>query len=137
MDTFLVIIRNGLWESGYEPHDMPGAYVSTRYSLAPIGGESIPADGHYRGLIVHDEFRKDWSILSLVSGGEFAYGIRMNQELRDYKVTFDDAYHDTYYAGVKRAYKGKRRMADRHVWNKPKLWRDGYYSALRAKASVA
>jgi hypothetical protein len=127
MDTFLVIIRDGMWQSDYEPHDMPYAFVSTRYTLEPIGGDPIPSDGHYRGIVISD------GTLRLFSGGEFAYGMRINQTLHDYKVTFDDAYHDTYYAGVKRGYKGKRKMSDHHVWNKPQLWRDGYYAGLRAK----
>jgi hypothetical protein len=99
-DTFLVIIRDGMWQSGYEPHGMPYAFVSTRYTLEPIGGDPIPPDGHYRGIIVSD------GILRLVSGGEFAYGMMMNQTLRDYKATFDDAFHDEFLAGVTRAIKG-------------------------------
>jgi hypothetical protein len=126
-DTFLVIIRDGMWHGGYEPHDMPYAFVSTRYNLEPIGGDPIPSDGHYRGIIVSD------GILRLVSGGEFAYGMMMNQELRDYKVTFDDAYHDTHYAGVKRGYKGKRALAFRHCAGKDPLWMEGYRAGRRAK----
>lgn len=127
MDTFLVIVRNGLWESGYEPHDMPHAFVSTRYTMEPAGGDPVPSDGHYRGIILSD------GTLRLVSGGEFAYGITMNQYLRDYKVTFDEAFHDEFLAGVTRAIKGKRKLSYQDSQGKSQTFMDGYRSGLSVR----
>jgi hypothetical protein len=127
MDTFLVIIRNGLWEGGYEPHDMPYAFVSTRYTLEPAGGDPVPSDGHYRGVILPD------GTLRLISGGEHAYGITMNQYLRDYKATFDEAFHSEFLAGVTRAVRGKRKLSWRQAEGKSQVFMDGYRSGLSVR----
>ena len=127
-ETFLVIISDGYWRSCYEPHDMPGGYVRTRYTLTPLDGSSPPPDGmNYRGLVPKT------GILRLVSGGEYAFGTTINQELRDFEIVFDDAYHDEFYAGYSRAYKGKRQMSRFHLFNRSPQWRDGYGEGLRAK----
>jgi hypothetical protein len=131
-DTFLVIIGDGFWRSCYEPHDMPGGYVRTRYTLKPLDGSSLPPDRmNYRGLIPKT------NILRLVSGGEFAFGTTINQELRDFEVVFDESYHDEFYAGYSRAYKGKRRMSRYHLLNRSPQWQDGYEEGLRAKREHA
>lgn len=127
MDTILVIIRNGMWQSGYEPHDMPHAFVSTRYTLEPASADPVPPDGNYRGIILSD------GTLRLISGGEFAYGITMNQTLRDYRVMFDEAFHDEFLSGVTRAIKGKRKLSYRDSSGKSQTFMDGYRSGLSVR----
>jgi hypothetical protein len=119
-----ISIQGGFWQSAYEADDMPGSCIHTRYYLEPISGEAVPRDGDYRGFVPVT------GLLRLVSGGEWCGGFMINQTLRDYRFTFDEAYHEEYLAGFSRAYKGKRKLARRHLETKSVLWREAYLNGL-------
>ena len=128
LDTFRVWIYQGLWHSGYEPYDMPGSDARTRYSLLSIDNSGLPKDGTYKGIMIADK------TLRLFSGGEVGpYGYSINHSFADFKVEFDDQYHDEYKRGLERGYKGKRRCSDRYVCSQSWDWRDGYENGLKAK----
>lgn len=126
-DSFRVWIYQGLWQSGYEPHDMPGADARTRYALRSVDNSGLPKDGTYRGIMIADK------TLRLFSGGEAFGGYTINQSLADFEVEFDERYHDEYKRGLERGYKGKRRCSDRYICSQSSDWRDGYESGLQAK----
>ena len=123
-ETRRIPIKDGFWQSAYEASDMPGSCIHTRYHLKPISGEAVPSDGDYRGFVPATD------LLRLVNGGECHCGSMINQTLRDYRITFDEAYHDEYLAGFSRAWKGKRKLAGRHLENKSFLWREAYLNGL-------
>ena len=122
--TRRIPIQGKFWQSAYEPSNMPGSCIHTRYELEPISGDAVPSDGDYRGFVPVT------GLLRLVSGGEWCSGSMINQTLRDYRITFDEAYHDEYLAGFTRAYKGKRKLARRHLETKSALWREAYQNGL-------
>jgi hypothetical protein len=123
-ETRRIPIQGGFWQSAYEPNDMPGGCIHTRYQLEPISGDAVPSNGDYRGFVPVT------GLLRLVSGGEWCGGSMINQTLRDYRITFDEAYHAEYLAGFTRAYKGKRKLARRHLETKSALWREAYLNGL-------
>jgi hypothetical protein len=102
MQTRTIFIRDGFWNSCYEPYDLPGAYCRTRYAITPTDGSSLPSNGEYKGFVPVD------NLLRLVSGGEYFGGSMINQLCRDFTIVFDEAFHDEYRAGIERGYKGKR-----------------------------
>ena len=123
-ETRRIPIQGGFWQSAYEANHMPGSCIHTRYRLEPISGDAVPSDGDYRGFVPVTD------LLRLVSGGEWCGGSMINQTLRDYRITFDEAYHDEYLAGFTRAYKCKRKLAARHFETKSVLWREAYQNGL-------
>ena len=129
-DTHLVIVYNGIWLSGYEPYNMPGAWVPTRYTLQPTDGGGMIRDGEHRGMMTGER------LLCIVSGGEYYNGAIINRNLRDFIVTFDDAYHDQYRAGVERGYLGKRICPDPYIIKQSPTWQEGYFAGRQAKLSL-
>jgi hypothetical protein len=133
-ETRRISIQGGFWQSAYEVSAMPGSCIHTRYRLEPANGYPIPLDGEYKGFVPVT------GLLRLVSGGEWAYGMVMNQTFYDYHVVFDEDYHDEYLAGFTRAYKGKRKLASRYLERKSALWLEAYHNGLywrRQYADVA
>jgi hypothetical protein len=126
-DTQRIYIEKGIWHSGYEPHDMPGAWARTRYTLTPADGGGMLPNGWHNGMMTGN------ALLCVKSGGEYCNGYLINQNLRDFFVEFDEEYHDTYKAGLERGYKGKRKCSHSYLLTKPADWRDGYYEGLRTK----
>jgi hypothetical protein len=130
-DTFTVFVENGVWHSGYEPYDMPGAWIRTRYKIEIIDGGGMLPDGKHKGMMTGDR------LLCIKSGGEYFNGAIINQTLRDFIVEFDEQYHDSYKAGVKRGYMGKKRSTYNYIARQSPQWQDGYFSGLQAKLSQA
>ena len=127
LDSFRVWIYKGLWESGYEPYDMPGADARTRYLLRSVDNSGLPKDGTYKGIMIADK------TLRLFSGGEASpSGYVVNYLFADFEIEFDDHYHDEYKRGLARGYKGKRRCSDRYACSQSWDWQDGYKSGLEA-----
>lgn len=126
-DTQRIFIEDGVWHGGYEPHDMPNAWARCRYKLQPTDGGGMLPNGWHQGMLTGDR------LLCIKSGGEYMNGFLVNQNLRDFIVEFDEAFHDTYKAGLERGYKGKRKCSDGYLLTKPVDWRDGYYEGLRVK----
>lgn len=127
LDSFRVWIYQGLWESGYEPYDMPGADARTRYTLTSTDNSGVPKDGTYKGIMIADK------TLRLFAGGECHGGYVVNHSFSDFKIEFDDHYHDEYKRGLERGYKGKRRCSDRYFCAQSCDWQDGYRNGLEAK----
>lgn len=128
LDSFRVWIYQGLWQSGYEPYDMPGADARTRYSLRSVNNSGLPKDGTYKGIMIADK------TLRLFFGGEAGpFGYSINHSFADFEIVFDDQYHDEYKRGLERGYKGKRRCSDRYVCLQSWDWRTGYENGLNAK----
>ncbi len=128
-DTHLVFIRDGVWLSGYEPYNMPGAWVLTRYSLEPTDGGGMIKDGEYRGMLTGEK------LLCIVSGGEYYAGTIINRTLKDFIVTFDEDYHKVYRAGTERGYLGKRKCTDLYISRQSATWQEAYFSGRQAKLS--
>ena len=128
-DTQTIFVDAGVWHSGYEPQDMPGAWVRTRYTLEPCDGGGMLPDGRHAGLMTGDR------LLCIKSGGEYYAGIMINQSLRDFIVTFDEQFHDEYRAGVERGYKGKRKCSHDYFCRQSQAWQDGYQNGLQDKMS--
>ena len=127
LDSFRVWIYQGLWQSGYEPYDMPGADARTRYKLTSIDNSGMPKDATYKGIMIADK------TLRLFTGGECYGGFVVNHSFSDFKIEFDDRYHDEYKRGLERGYKGKRRCSDQYLCSQSQDWRDGYHNGLEAK----
>jgi hypothetical protein len=127
LDSFRVWIYQGLWQSGYEPYDMPGADARTRYTLTSTDNSGVPKDGTYKGVMIADK------TLRLLAGGECHGGCVVNHSYSDFKIEFDDHYHDEYKRGLERGYKGKRRCSDRYFCAQSHDWQDGYRNGLEAK----
>jgi hypothetical protein len=125
----MIHVQAGVWHSGYEPHDMPGAWVQTRFTLKPKDGGGALRDGTHRGMMTGDR------LLTVMSGGDYYGGTIINSTLRDFIVIFDDAFHDQYRAGVERAYKGKRKCNHDHFYRQSQAWQDGYLNGLQDKVS--
>lgn len=128
-DTQSIHVQAGVWHSGYEPHDMPGAWVRTRYKLEPTDGGGMLPDGTHQGKMTGER------LLCMLSGGEYYNGIIINRDLRDFIVTFDDAFHDEYYAGVKRGFTGKRKCSHDYFYRQSQAWQDGYVNGLHDKSA--
>jgi hypothetical protein len=126
-DTFTVFVENGFWYSGYEPHDMPGTWVRTRYKIEIIDGGGMLPNGRHKGMMTGDR------LLCIKSGGECFHGAIINETLRDFIVDFDEQYHDDFKAGVKRGYKGKRKSTYAYIMRQSQEWRDGYFLGLENK----
>jgi hypothetical protein len=127
-DTNPVFVYGGIWHSGYEPYDMPGAWVRTQYTLEPADGGGMLPDGRHSGMMTGDR------LLCIKSGGEYYAGTVINQTLRDFIVTFDEEFHDEYKAGVERGYKGKRKCSNAYFSRQSQAWQDGYRNGLESKA---
>jgi hypothetical protein len=127
IDSFRVWIYQGLWQSGYEPYDMPGADARTRYTLRSTDNSGLPKDGTYRGIMIADK------TLRLIAGGECHGGAIVNHSFSDFLVEFDDDYHDEYKRGLERGYKGKRRCSDRYLYSQSENWQNGYRNGIEAK----
>ena len=130
-DTQLIFVEAGIWHTGYEPHDMTGSWVRTRYMIKVIDGGGMLPDGTHRGMMTGD------SLLCIKSGGEYYNGTIINPTLRDFIVTFDEKFHDEYRAGVERGFKGKRRASHDYFYRQSQVWRDGYISGLESKGTFA
>jgi hypothetical protein len=126
-DTQPIYVQAGVWHSGYEPHDMPNAWVRTRFTLQPTDGGGMLPDGTHQGMMTGDK------LLCIKSGGEYYAGAMINQTLRDFIVTFDEIFHDDYRAGVERGYKGKRKCHYGYFDKQSLAWQDGYRSGLQSK----
>ena len=126
-DTQMIHVQAGVWHSGYEPHDMPGAWVRTQFTLETTDGGGMLPDGTHRGVMTGDR------LLCIKSGGEYYAGTVINQALRDFIVTFDEKFHDEYRAGVKRGYKGKRKCSYEYFQRQSQAWQDGYSNGLQDK----
>ena len=131
LNSFRVWIYQGLWQCGYEPYDMPGADARTRYTLASTDNSGTPKDGTYRGIMIADK------ILRLTVGGEYYGETVVNHSFSDFRIEFDDHYHDEYKRGLERGYKGKRRCSDRYFYAQPADWQDGYRNGLDASRKAA
>jgi hypothetical protein len=131
MQTQTIFIRDGFWNSCYEPYDLPGAYCRTRYAITPTDGSSLPSNGEYKGFVLVD------NLLRLVSGGEYFGGSMMNQLCRDFTIVFDEAFHDEYRAGIERGYKGKRGVHWNYFCKCSEAWRDGYLEGREARERLA
>ena len=125
----MIHVEAGVWHSGYEPHDMPGAWVRTRFALKPTDGGGALKDGTHRGMMTGDR------LLTVMSGGEYYGEAIINPALRDFIVTFDDDFHDQHRAGVERGYKGKRRCTHDHFYRQSQAWQDGYLNGLQDKTA--
>jgi len=123
-DTQAIFVEAGVWHSGYEPHDMPGTWVRTRFTLRPTDEGGMLPDGRHQGMMTGDK------LLCIKSGGEYYAGTVINQTLRDFIVEFDDLFHDQYRAGVERGYKGKRRCSNDYFNRQSRDWQDGYKNGL-------
>ncbi len=124
-DTQMIHVQAGVWHSGYEPHDMPGAWVRTQFTLETTDGGGMLPDGTHRGMMTGDR------LLCIKSGGEYYAGTVINQTLRDFIVTFDERLHDDYRAGVERGYKGKRKCSNDYFHRQSQAWQDGYRNGLQ------
>ncbi len=127
-DTNPVFVYGGIWHSGYEPYDMPGAWARTQYTLEPTDGGGMLPDGRHSGMMTGDR------LLCIKAGGEHYAGTVINQILRDFIVTFDEKFHDEYKAGLERGYKGKRKCSYAYFSRQSQAWQDGYRSGLESKA---
>ena len=122
-----VFIHKGMWCTGYEPHDMPGAWAQVQYKLESTEGLSKPADGRYNGIKLGD------NVLRIVYGGEWGgFGV-VNQSYNEYKIEFDEEYHNQYKAGLERGYKGKRKCSSDYLSKKPWNWKCGYEHGREAR----
>ena len=130
METKTIFIRDGYWHSCYEPYEMPGAWISTRYKLIPKDGNSIPSNGEYKGFAVAD------GMLRLVSGGEYCNGQMINHRLHDFEAVFDESHHAEYKAGADRGYNGKRRCSFQYFTTKTTTWRDGYNAGRQGRQTA-
>jgi len=126
-DTMTIFVDNGIWYSGYEPHDIPGAWVRTRYSLEVIDGGRMLPNGRHQGMITGER------LLCIKSGGEHYAGTIINQNLRNFIITFDEEYHNQYHSGVKRAFKGKRKCSNSYFSRQSETWQTGYKNGLEDK----
>ena len=115
-----IFIRDGFWQSFYEPPTMPGLFIRTRYVICPADSGGMVKDGEYKGLVI------DGDILRLVFGGEYLNGFTVNHDFRDFRFTFDDDFHARYLAGAERGYNGKRAVSDSVYSAKPPEWQEGY-----------
>lgn len=86
-------------------------------------------DGRHAGVMTGAR------LLCIKSGGEYYAGTIINQNLRDFIVTFDEQFHDEYRAGVERGYKGKRKCSHDYFYRQSQAWRDGYQNGLQDKMS--
>lgn len=125
--TGRILIENGIWYGGYEPHDMPGAWARWRYKLTPTDNGGMIANGWHEGQLYGEK------LLGIRFGGEYFNGAMINQQIRDFFAEFDDEYHDEYYAGLKRGYQGRRRCHGDYLHSRSQQWRDGYQEGLRVK----
>lgn len=130
MQTQSIFIRDGFWLSSYEPYDMPGAFCSTRFKIIPIDGGNVPKNGSYKGFVLANE------TLRLVKGGEYMGGPLINHSMRDFKIDFDNRFHDEYKSGLIRGYKGKRALAYGVYARRSQEWLDGYRAGRQAKQDL-
>lgn len=126
--TQSLFIINGFWYTAYEPHDMPGAWCRTRYTITPADGGGMLPDGRYKGFVPSE------NVLRIVRGGEYMNGCVINGQTRDFVIEFDEAYHDEYRAGVERGYRGKRACSCNHFCKRSVAWQDGYREGRQARA---
>lgn len=133
-ETQPIFISDGYWYSYYEPLDMKGVFLRTRYKLSPSDGGGMPKDGRHLGIIIgNNSFSDEGRLLRLVAGGELAGSATINQELRDFSFKFDEQYHDDYKAGATRGFKGKRACSHDFYYRQRDTWRFGYDEGRRAR----
>ena len=130
METRSIFISQGFWHTCYEPYDMPGATCSVRYVVIPQDGGAPLADKTYKGLVPFD------GTLRIVSGGEYCNGSMVNHNIRDFSIVFDDKYHDEYYAGLVRGYKGKRACSFDVFARRSQTWGEGYRQGRQARLAM-
>jgi hypothetical protein len=130
METRSIFISQGFWLTCYEPHDMPGASCSTRYTVTPVDGSAPLADNVYKGFVPFD------NTLRIVGRGEYCSGSFINQSIQDFAIAFDETYHKEYYAGLTRGYKGKRACSFNVFCRRSQTWGEGYREGRRARQST-
>lgn len=132
-----IFIQDGYWYSCYEPSDMPGITLRTRYKLTPVDGGSMLKDGRHKGIIIGDgSFLDKGRTLRVIANGELCGSLVINPHLRDFKFQFDDQYHDNYKAGATRGFKGKRACSFDFYYRQCDDWRLGYEEGRRARPEV-
>jgi hypothetical protein len=126
-ETQLIFIFGGYWCSYYETYDMKGVMLRTRYKLEPVSGESIPADGRHKAIVISND------ILRVISGGELCGESIINFKLSDFRFEFDDQYHDDFKAGAIRGFTGKRACHRDFYYRQCDDWKFGYEEGRRAR----
>lgn len=130
-----VFVDNGYWYSYYEPSDMRGVMLRTRYELTPIDNGGMLSSGKHKGMIIGDG-SFEGKLLRIVSGGECLGSSIVNPALRDFKFRFDDEYHDEYKAGATRGFTGKRACSHIFYYQKSDPWRAGYDEGRRVRLEL-
>ena len=129
-------ISRGLFYGGYEPHDMPGAYIVTRNRVIDAQGATPPGQIHWSGPA-------EWIVSrDGVPAGHTALWLGTRQATRPFVVYVEDEMtpeSELFDAGYRRGWKAKRKpviprgAAEATVEGIMQGWRDACNERVKIK----